>query len=57
MKLSIVTISFNLAEYLRECNESILNQDVDDLEYIVVDPGSTDGCREFKVDVIKQSFI
>lgn len=46
MKISIVTISFNQSAYLRRCIDSILSQDYDDLEYIVVDPGSTDGSRE-----------
>lgn len=46
MKISIVTISFNQEKYLRACIESILNQTNCDLEYIVVDPGSTDGSRE-----------
>jgi glycosyltransferase involved in cell wall biosynthesis len=46
MKISIVTISFNQARYLRQCIESILSQTDCDLEYIIVDPGSTDGSRE-----------
>jgi GT2 family glycosyltransferase len=46
MKISIVTISFNQKEYLKECIDSILSQEDCDLEYIVVDPGSTDGSRE-----------
>lgn len=46
MKISIITISFNQIEYLEQCIDSILNQDYPDLEYIVVDPGSTDGSRE-----------
>jgi glycosyltransferase involved in cell wall biosynthesis len=45
MKISIVTISFNQKKYLRQCIESILSQADCDLEYIVVDPGSTDGSR------------
>jgi len=45
LKISIVTISFNQAKYLRQCIDSILNQTDCDLEYIVVDPGSTDGSR------------
>jgi glycosyltransferase involved in cell wall biosynthesis len=44
--LSIVTISFNQARFLRETIESVLSQKGDDVEYIVVDPGSTDGSRE-----------
>ncbi|ABM38483.1 glycosyltransferase family 2 protein [Polaromonas naphthalenivorans] len=46
MKISIVTISFNQAKYLRRCIESVLNQNFKNIEYIVVDPGSTDGSRE-----------
>jgi glycosyltransferase involved in cell wall biosynthesis len=46
MKISIVTISFNQKKYLKQCIESILGQTECALEYIVVDPGSTDGSRE-----------
>lgn len=46
MKISIVTISFNQKKYLRECIDSVLEQKECEVEYIVVDPGSTDGSRE-----------
>lgn len=46
MKISIVTISFNQKQYLKDCIDSILSQEDCDLEYIVVDPGSADGSRE-----------
>ncbi len=46
MKLSIVTISYNQQRYLRECLNSVIEQKRDNVEYIVVDPGSTDGSRE-----------
>lgn len=46
MKISIVTVSFNQCAYLKEAMDSVLDQGYQDLEYIVVDPGSTDGSRE-----------
>lgn len=46
MRITIVTISFNQSRFLRQCIDSVLTQTDCDLEYIVVDPGSTDGSRE-----------
>jgi glycosyltransferase involved in cell wall biosynthesis len=46
VKISIVTLSFNQRAYLQEAIDSVLSQGYADLEYIVVDPGSTDGSRE-----------
>jgi len=46
MRIGIVTISYNQAPYLAKAIESVLVADPQRLEYIIVDPGSTDGSRE-----------
>jgi glycosyltransferase involved in cell wall biosynthesis len=46
MRISIVTLSYNQRAFLQDAIDSILQQGYPDLEFIVVDPGSTDGSRE-----------
>lgn len=43
MKISIITACFNSEDTLRDAIESVLSQDYDNIEYIIVDGASTDG--------------
>ncbi len=44
--ISIVTLSYNQHRFLQACIDSVLSQKTDGVQYIVVDPGSTDGSRD-----------
>jgi glycosyltransferase involved in cell wall biosynthesis len=49
-KISIVTPTYNREEYLEETILSVINQDYPNLEYIIIDGGSTDST----VEIIKR---
>ncbi|MEA3489038.1 MAG: glycosyltransferase family 2 protein [Candidatus Omnitrophota bacterium] len=50
MKISIITIVLNNREYIESCIKSVIGQTYKDVEYIVVDGGSTDGT----LDIVEQ---
>lgn len=49
-KISIVTICFNAAKTIEETINSVINQSYENVEYIIIDGGSTDGT----LDIIKK---
>lgn len=42
MKLSIITVSYNEEDNIERAIQSVLSQEVNDIEYILIDGGSTD---------------
>ena len=47
---SIITITYNAVRWVEQTIQNILGQSYPNIEYIVIDGGSTDGT----VDIIKQ---
>ncbi|MDP2024900.1 glycosyltransferase family 2 protein [Sulfuriferula sp.] len=45
MRISIVTLAYNNGRFVEDAIQSVLSQEYPDLEYIVIEPGSTDDTR------------
>jgi glycosyltransferase involved in cell wall biosynthesis len=50
VKISIITVCYNASSFISETIESVLSQDYDDFEYLIVDGGSSDKT----VEIIKR---
>ena len=49
-KITVITATYNCVDTIEQCISSVVNQTYNDLEYIVIDGGSTDGT----VEIIKK---
>ena len=50
LKISIITVSFNSVITIKDTIKSVISQDYNNIEYIIIDAGSNDGT----IDVIKE---
>lgn len=50
MKISILTPSCNSGKHIERAIQSVLQQDYDNWEHIIVDGSSTDGTLELRVE-------
>ena len=57
LKISIITPCYNAVAYIEETIVSILNQGYSNLEYIIIDGGSTDGTLEIIQKLFKNIWI
>lgn len=56
IKISILVPVYNVEQYLQRCIESVLTQDFQDWEMILVDDGSPDRCPEICDEYAKQDY-
>lgn len=53
-KVTVLMPSLNVAKYIRECIESVVNQTLQDIEILCIDAGSTDGTWEILKEYAQQ---
>ena len=50
-KVSVITVVYNNVEFIQKAITSLISQDYDNIEYILIDGGSTDGT----CDIVKEN--
>lgn len=56
-KVSVIVPIYNAEKYLRQCLDSVVNQSLKDIEIILIDDGSTDGCAEICKEYLSDSRV
>lgn len=54
IKVSIIVPVYNVARYLGECLDSVINQTLDDIEIICINDGATDNSLEILEEYAKK---
>ena len=52
--VTIFTQVYNTAPYIRQCVESVLEQSFSHFEYVLIDNGCTDGCKEILKEYVEK---
>ena len=50
MKISVIVTNYNYEKWLRRCVRSLINQNFDDYEIIIIDDCSTDNSRNILLE-------
>ena len=57
MKVSVIVTNYNYGKYLRRCIKSLLNQNFDSYEIIIVDDNSTDDSKNILLEYTTNPLI
>lgn len=57
IKVSVIVPIYNAEKYLRQCLDSIVKQTLKDIEIILINDGSTDGCAEICQEYLYDSRV
>ena len=56
-EITVILPSYNVADYIGECLESVVTQTFQDMEILCIDAGSTDGTLEIIKDYMGSDYI
>ncbi|MDR1910365.1 MAG: glycosyltransferase, partial [Holosporales bacterium] len=53
-KVSVIVPIYNVEQYLAQCLDSLVNQTLRDIEIVLIDDASPDGCARIAADYAKR---